>query len=237
MKAYFCCLWFILLTVNNLFFSISADALSVKEHSSKSLMTAPDIQENSFSNVSIKNANSQPIAVAGLFISSFDVNDCSSCSGGVSGGDNLGGALVSPVNISANQSIPIGKNYLYNMIYNGIYYLKKVISSPCSLPGCSWPGDNPNVRAWCLTINAVSLNSNYTYSNYFPGSGSFPLPASPRYGGAGNATTDQYQYKYDLINPNTLGTGNSCIGPIVCNDKTLTCEVATPQNEVLQAYS
>lgn len=205
-----------------------------KDPSAYSLMTARDMQGLDLSKITITNHTSSSISVSGLFIASFDVNDCSSCFGSVVSGDNLGGAVVSPVNFKANQSVPIGQNYLYNMIYNGIYYIKNTVgSSPCSLPGCSWPGDDTNVRGWCISINVVSPNSSYTSSNYTNGSN--PPANTPAYSHAGNSTP--FNYKYDLIDPATLGTGNACLGPITCNDKTLTCQVATPQNESFQAYS
>jgi hypothetical protein len=198
------------------------------------LMTARDVQNLNLSNITITNRTAAPITVSGLFIASFDVNDCSACFGGVVSGDNLGGVVVSPVTFKENQSLSVGQNYLYNMIYNGIYYIKNTVgSSPCSLPGCSWPGDDPNVRGWCISINAVSPNASYTYSNYKNGSN--PPANAPAYSSAGNSIP--FDYKYDLIDPSTLGTGNACLGPITCNDKTLTCHVASAQNESFQAYS
>lgn len=205
-----------------------------KDPNAYALMTARDMRSLSTSNITITNNTTAPISVSGLFIASYDVNDCSACTGNILAGDNLGGAVVSPVTFKTAQSLPIGQNFLYNMIYNGIYYVKTNISSPCSLPGCSWPGDDQNVRGWCITINAVSLNSSYTYSNYTNGSN--PPASAPAYASPGNATMS-FNYKYDLINPNTLGAGSACLGPITCNDKTLTCQVTTPQNESFQAYS
>jgi hypothetical protein len=197
------------------------------------LMTARDVRNNGLSNITITNHTGQSVSASGLFIASFDVNDCSSCFGGIVSGDNLGGAIISPVSFQANQSLPIGQNYLYNMIYNGIYYITNTAgSSPCSLPGCSWPGDDPSVHGWCISINVISLNSSYTFSTYVNGSN--PPANSPSYAAAGSSTP--FNYNYDLINPNTLGTGNTCLGPIVCNDKTLTCTVSTAQNESFQPY-
>lgn len=198
------------------------------------LMTVSDMSNSALSNITITNKTAQTISVAGLFIASFDINDCSSCFGSVVSGDNLGGAVVSPINFNANQEIPIGQNYLYNMLYNGIYYIRNTVgSSPCALPGCSWPGDDPNVRGWCIHINVISRNSNYTHSSYTNG---FTPPAnSPPYSVAGNSTP--FNYKYDLIDPSTLGIGNVCFGPVRCDDKSLTCSVATKQNESFQAYS
>lgn len=196
-------------------------------------MTARDMKNLELSNISITNHTGSPITVSGLFIASFDVNDCSSCFGSVVSGDNLGGAVMSPVNFKANQSIPIGQNYLYNMIYNGIYYIKNTVgSSPCSLPGCSWPGDDQNIKGWCININAVSLNSNYTYSHYTNGLN--PPASAPAYSNSGNSIP--FNYKYDLIDPNTLGTGGACLGLITCNDKTLTCKVATAQSQSFKPY-
>ncbi len=205
-----------------------------KDPNAYALMTARDMLSLDLSNITITNQSAAPILVSGLFIASFDVNDCSACFGGIVSGDNLGGAVVSPVTFKTNQSVPIGKNYLYNMIYNGIYYIKNTVgSSPCSLPGCSWPGDDTNVRGWCVSINVISPNSNYTYSSYTNGSN--PPANAPAYSQAGNSTP--FNYKYDLIDPSTLGAGNACLGPITCNDKTLTCQVANAQNESFQPYS
>lgn len=205
-----------------------------KDVSDRAFMTVRDLQNTSLSNISITNQTGMSVTASGLFIASFDVNDCSSCFGSVVSGDNLGGAVVSSVVFKPNQSVLIGQNYLYNMLYNGIYYIKNTAgSSPCSLPGCSWPGDDSDVSGWCIKINVISRNSSYTYSNYTNGSN--PPANTPPYSSAGNSTP--FDYKYDLINPSTLETGNACLGLITCDDKTLTCNVATPQNESLQPYS
>lgn len=204
-----------------------------KNPNAYALMTARDMQNNLFSNITITNQTAQNISASGLFISSYDINDCSTCYGGVVSGDNAGGAMMAPVMFKAKQKISIGQNFLYNMLYNGIYYITQTAgSSPCALPGCSWPGDDPNVRGWCITINVISRHSDYTYSNYTNGSN--PASNVPAYGASGNSTP--FNYKYDLIDPNTLGTGNACLGPITCDDKTLTCKTNTAQNESLQAY-
>jgi hypothetical protein len=205
-----------------------------KDPKDYALMTVLDLRSTDTSNISIINRTGTPVTASGLFIASFDVNDCSSCSGNVTGGDNLGGAVLSSITFKPNQSLAIGKNYLYNMLYNGIYYIKNTVgSSPCALPGCSWPGDDPNVQGWCITINVISRNSTYTYSNYTNGSN--PAANTPPYGAAGNTTT--FDYKYDLIDPSLLGASNACLGLITCNDKTLTCQVANAQNESFQPYA
>lgn len=198
-----------------------------------SFMTARDMKSVESSNISITNQTAQTITASGLFIASFDVNDCSSCFGAVVSGDNAGGAFASTVTFRPNQSIAIGPNYLYNMIYNGIYYIKNTVgSSPCSLPGCSWQGDDPTVRGWCVTINVTSIKSNYTYSNYTNGAN--PPANFPAYSAAGNSIP--FNYKFDLIDPASLGAGGACLGPIVCNDKTLSCRVASAQREAIQVY-
>ncbi len=200
------------------------------------LMTSQDFRNDALSNVTITNKTGAPVTVGGLFIATFDTtntDDCSACYGSVTSGDNLGGAMVSPVRISANQTTPIGQNYLYNMIFNGIYYIRNTAgSSSCNLPGCSWPLDDSSLK-WCVSINAASLDSGYT-SNPTYKNGANPA-AVPAYSEAGNSTA--YNYQYDLIDPNTLGNGSACIGPITCNDKTLTCSTSTPQNESFQPYS
>lgn len=205
-----------------------------KDINNYALMTAHDAKNLASSNISITNLSGSPITASGLFISSFDINDCSACFGGVVSGDNVGGAMISPVTFEANQKLAIGQNYLYNMIYNGIYYIKNTVgSSPCSLPGCTWPGDDPNVNGWCISINVISPNSNYTYSNYINGSN--PPANVPAYSNAGNSIP--FDYKYDLFDPSTLGSGSSCLGLITCNDKTLTCQVANAQNQSFRPYS
>lgn len=204
-----------------------------KDPDAYGLMTGRDMKSSALSNITITNRTSQPITVYGLFIVSFDINDCSSCFGNILAGDNMGGAMASPVTFKINQSVPIGQNYLYNMIYNGLYYVSTNIGTPCALPGCSWPGDNPTVKGWCVSINVASLNSSYTHSSF--SNGTNPPAQVPPYGNA--ATSIGFDYNYDLINPTTLGTGNACLGPIKCDDKTLTCKVSTPQNQSFQPYA
>lgn len=210
-------------------------AAHTKDPNAYALMTVHDLQANATSNISLINRTTQPLTVNGLFVASVDAttsDDCSVCVGSVIGGDNLGGVMVSAVNFAVNQAVPIGQNYLYNMIYNGIYYMRFNVGSPCALPGCSWPGDIP--LKWCLGINAASLTANYTYSHYT--NGSSPAAAVPPYAAAGSSAPVQYDYNYDLIDPATFGAGNACLGPITCDDTTMTCQVSTPQSEAFQAY-
>lgn len=228
MKNYLLCM--LVLSTNSLM--VCAHAQN-PDPNSYALMTAHDMKDSALSNVTITNHTGQPITVAGLYIASYDVNDCSSCTGNIIAGDNVGGTIVTPVTFQTNQSVPIGQNYLYNMVYNGLYFVKTNIGAPCSLPGCSWPGDDPNVHGWCLTMNAASLNSNYTSSEYT--NGSHPPASMPPFSQAGNNSA--FHYKYALIDPNTLGVGNACIGPVTCDDKTLTCKVSSAQGETFQPYA
>lgn len=196
------------------------------------LMTAQDIENNDLSNISIINGTNRPTTIYGLYILSFDANDCSSCSGNIYGGNNAQGAIVSPTFSKPNQAIPIGKNYLYNMLYNGLYAVSANATAPCKLPGCSWPDDIP-LQGWCLTIGAMSLDSTYTYSDFKNGS---TVSNVVPYAAAVTSAPMQYNYNYDLIDPATLGTGAACLGPIVCDDKSLTCTATTSQNETFRPY-
>ena len=79
-------------------------------------MSAKDVKENAVSNVTVTNHADQPVTVSGIFIASFDINDCSACFGSIVSGDNLGGAVVGPVTFAVNQTVPIGQNYLYRPV-------------------------------------------------------------------------------------------------------------------------
>ncbi len=224
--------------IKNLFYLAGTIILTAGAHAknkldnNSALMTAYDIQNSQSSHITITNHTAQTISASGLFIASFDINDCSVCYGAVLAGDNAAGAFASTVTFKPNQSLPIGSNFLYNMLYNGIYFVNTVVSSPCALPGCSWPGDDPSVTGWCISINVASIHSSYTYSTYTNGSN--PPANFPSYSAAGNAPS--YGYNYDLINPATLGAGGACLGPITCNDQTMTCKVASDQGETFESY-
>src|SRR5262245_54253731 len=86
-----------------------------KDPNEYALMTASDLVGNALSNITITNQTGEMISASGLFIASYDVNDCSACFGGVLSGDNVGGAMVSPVTFKPGQSVAIGQNFLYNM--------------------------------------------------------------------------------------------------------------------------
>lgn len=224
---------YVLCILSGICFAINSYAQE-KDLNQVALMTTHDMKKNTFSNITITNHTAQPVTAAGIFIVSFDINDCSACNGNIAAGDNISGAMISPITFKVNQAVPIGQNYLYNMIYSGIYYIRNFVgTSPCFLPGCSWPGDDIHVSGWCIKINIASLDANYTYSTYTNGAN--PPAKSPPYAAA--ATSTPLHYKYDLVNPSNLADESACLGPIVCDDKALTCKVNTPQNQSFQAYS
>lgn len=196
------------------------------------LMTAQDILNQSHSNISLTNGLATSVTASGLYVVSYDVNDCSACTGTVLFSNNALGAMATSTTFAANQTVKIGQNYLYNLLYNGMYAITANMGVTCQLPGCSWPGDNPGVTGWCITIGVMSRHSAYTSSSYVNGSNA-AVNAVP-YGQT--VTNVGLGYKYDLIDPSTLGAGAACLGPIVCNDQTLTCSASTSQSQTIQAY-
>lgn len=103
------------------------------------------------------------------------------------------------------------------MLYEAIYYENiRIPSSPpgCALPGCTWGSDTTQYN-WCIYLGAlapVSTSSGYTAN----------VPPS-----ADSAARASF-YNYNLISDYIY------IGPIACNDKTLTCVTA---NQQTQAFS
>ena len=216
-----------------------ADNLNPKTEllANKQLMSARDVVGRSFSNITIQNKTGAPITVYGLYINQLGYNQAANCVSAtalypinvnpdISNPSNLaGGAFVTPISFMTNQKLPIGQNYLYNMLYTAIYYNNQLpncthdttsappdVCSPCTLPGCTWftdiniyPAEN-----WCIYLGVLSPAKNNTAS----------ASNVPPYGyavrGAG--------YNYDLV------TQYNYIGPITCDDRTLTCSVATTQN-------
>jgi hypothetical protein len=204
----------------------------VHEFKTQELMTSQDTLNSSYSNISITNGTGASITSSGVFIASYDINDCSACFGSVMAGDNVAGAMIEPVAFGAGQTIQIGQNYLYNLIYNGITVVRNTVGTPpCLLPGCSWNGDTP-IAGWCISLNVMSRQSSYTHSNYSNGLNT-PANVVP-FSGAGNSAP--FDYKFDLIDPATLATGGSCLGLVVCDDTTLTCRVSSSQDQRFQAY-
>lgn len=170
----------------------------------------------SSSNFKLKNSGVSSAIVYGLYVRQFSYvaagQSCSSATVMYPSTDNISaGALVMPVTIESNTEAEVGENYLYNMIYGATYYLRIITpSSPpgCALPGCTW-GEDTTIYNWCIYVGAiapVSVTGAYTAK---------VVPSSSTLSGGG--------YNYDLI------SSYGYIGPISCNDQTLTCSVATSQ--------
>lgn len=170
------------------------------------------------SQISLHNSRSSAVTVFGLYVNQYAyVTPGDSCANAVtiypSSQNTTAGAFVSPVSIAAEKSAAVGSNYLYNMIYEAIYYENIIIpSSPpgCALPGCTWGTDTIKYN-WCIYLGAlapVTTTTGYT-SN---------VPPS-----ADSASTGSYNY--NLISNYTY------VGPISCSDQTLSCAVQNPQTQ------
>jgi hypothetical protein len=202
------------------------------------LMSAYDLSSNGSSNLNLTNNTGAPLTVYGLYLRGVAfITPGLDCQTGVSGGnnqtgDNTTGAIALPVSFAVGQSIPIGQNYLYNMIYNWIYWRDTPGEGGglkvCALPGCSWPGDisppGPGTGPgnWCLQVGGLSAEAPYNMNQQKHGVNVVPyiFPAS------GTTTPGGDTYSYDLI-PTT--SNYIWLGPFTCSDKTLTCSTPTPQ--------
>jgi hypothetical protein len=176
------------------------------------LMTARDVYASSLSNITLQNKSEAPVNVYALYVPklSYTDTDCNLATV-LYTSTNTGGAFLMPVTIMPNQKIPIGQNFLYNMLYTAIYYNNQTSSaSPCTLPGCTWGATDTTVFKWCVYIGALSPADNNTATT----------SSAPPYGEAVTGAG----YNYDLV------TQYSYIGPITCNDQNLTCSVSNAQN-------
>lgn len=171
------------------------------------------------SHFKLKNTGVSPAVVYGLYVRQFayvaEGESCTNATVMYSSADNVAaGAIVMPVTIAANSEAAVGENYLYNMIYNSIYYLRIITpTNPpgCALPGCTWGADT-TVYNWCIYAGAISpISATEDYSTSV-------VPASDNPSQLG-------LYNYDLI------SSYDYIGPISCNDETLTCSVGTTQTQ------
>ena len=183
-------------------------------------MTSRDLlKNNSASNINLQNNRNSAATVYGLYVLQYAyVEPGQSCNNATviysMTANTTAGAFVTPTLINAGRKAALGSNYLYNMIYEAIYYENIIIpSSPpgCALPGCTWGSDTTQYN-WCIYLGAlapVSTSSGYTAN----------VPPS-----AGLASSAGL-YDYNLINNYTY------LGPISCNDKTLTCTTANQQTQ------
>ncbi|MBX7149061.1 hypothetical protein K1X76_08235 [bacterium] len=190
-----------------------------KPKHSKNFSTSKDLAASvSESNFKLKNTGASAATVYGLYVRQFSYvaegEPCTSATVMYPSTDNIAaGAMVMPVTLEANAEAAVGENYLYNMIYNATYYLRIVepISPPgCALPGCTW-GEDSTVYNWCIYVGAiapVSVTGAYTAK---------VVPSSSALSGG--------DYNYDLI------SSYDYIGPISCNDLTLTCSVTSSQTQ------
>ena len=149
-------------------------APSQQELNAMTLMTAQDAANNAPSNLILKNNSGQAMTVDGLFLYGVAfITPGQNCQNGIQSlGQNyienqgMQGGISTPIPMNAGQSIPIGQNYLYNMLYTWLYW-EVQIGSPaiCALPGCSWSTDTTKYN-WCFQVGAQSPTASYTYTDY-----------------------------------------------------------------------
>lgn len=185
-----------------------------------SFMSSQDVLQNDpSSNIYLQNTGSAATTVYGVYVRQYGLVDpgdnCDSPEPIYPGTNNItAGALVTPTLIRAGNSASVGQNYLYNMIFQAIYYERIIIpSSPpgCALPGCTW-GDDTTIYNWCIYLGAlapVSRSDGYTSS----------VPPSTY------LASDAGLYNYNLISSYVT------LGPISCSDQTLSCTVESPQTQ------
>lgn len=215
-------LWisFVFIVSSLLCFSSIASAKQPLHNSS--FLTPRDISSTPYSsNIKLQNNGNTAKVVYGIYIRQFSFvapgQSCANPEVMYDASENVAaGSVVMPVTIAAKGGAPVGANYLYNMIYNSNYYvaIAHPSASGCLLPGCTWPTDLANYN-WCIYLGALSpvlLTAGYA-ANVPPSTAVVSIPS---------------QYDYNLVSTYHY------LGPISCNDQTLTCSVATPQS---QAFS
>jgi hypothetical protein len=194
------------------------------------LMTAYDLSSKvASSNLNLTNKTGQALTVYGIYLYAVAwVNPGENCTddtitgGNSNSGQYMAGTIASPISLAAGQSVSIGQNYLYNMMYTWIYFGSfNGFGFSCALPGCTWPGDTGSYN-WCLQLGSESPQAPYTSSPYPANITPFAWPT--------DSTFDNYAY--DLI-PNV--DNYRWLGPFTCNDKTLTCTAATAQSQAFQS--
>ncbi len=183
-------------------------------------MTPRDLLNNeSTSNISLQNNGNSAATVYGLYVRQYAYvtpgQSCNSATVIYPASNNIAaGAFVMPTVINSGMRAAVGSNYLYNMIYQAIYYEGIIIpSSPpgCALPGCTWGSDITQYN-WCVYLGAlgpVSTSAGYTAN----------VPPST------DSASSTGLYNYNLI------SNYIYLGPISCNDETLTCVAARQQTQ------
>ncbi|MFA6302845.1 MAG: hypothetical protein WC627_06905 [Legionella sp.] len=193
------------------------------------LMTAFDLSNKmASSNLNLTNKSGQAVTVYGVYLYAVAwINPGESCTDDVITGGNsnfgqyMAGTIVSPISFAEDQSVPIGQNYLYNMLYTWIYFGSfNGFGFSCALPGCSWPGDTGPYN-WCFKLGSESPKALYTFSPFLANVTPFSWPTDSIFD----------NYAYDL-NPNV--NNYNWLGPFTCDDKTVTCAAATPQFQAFQ---
>lgn len=214
-----------------IFFSASIFAVvSFANSDLSSFMTPRDLMSNdSSSNITLHNNSNSTTTVYGLYVRQYSsVAPGESCNDAASiySANITAGAMVMPVVIGPGKSVIIGSNYLYNMIYQASYYMRTLEPSctpGCSLPGCTWGNDVPSDACpgntynynWCIYLGAlgpVTTPAGYTAS----------VPPS-----VSDASSGEHGYNYNLIEAGHY----DYMGPISCNDQTLTCTVTNQQTQ------
>ena len=182
------------------------------------LMSAQDLSRNGSSNLNLTNNTGEALNVFGVYLYGVaSITPGLDCINGIAGGSNSTidaymSGLITPIKFAAGQSVPIGQNYLYNMLYAWIYFRVRVGGNvTCSLPGCTWPTDTP--QNWCFQLGAISPDAPYTFSDTT--ANIVPFSWAPAEAG----------HDYNLISDLSY----VWLGPFTCDDKTLTCTTIEPQ--------
>lgn len=193
---------------------------ALAEENLSEFMTPRDLLNNEApSNISLQNNRGSAATVYGLYVRQYAYvtpgQGCDSATIIYPGTNNVAaGAFVAPTVINAHKKAALGSNYLYNMIYEAIYYENIIIPSlppGCALPGCTWGSDTTRYN-WCIYLGALTP----VYST--PGFTASVPPSTEAASSAG-------LYDYNLI------TQYVYLGPLSCNDQTMTCITATQQTQ------
>ncbi len=187
------------------------------------LMTSRDLlNNNSTSNISLQNNRNSAATVYGAYVRQYAyVTPGQSCDSATiiypASSNTTAGAFVMPVTIKAGKQATLGSNYLYNMIYEAIYYENIIIPSlppGCALPGCTWGSDTTKYN-WCIYLGALSPVS--TSAGYIAN-----VPPSA------DAASSPGLYDYNIV------SNYNYLGPISCDDKTFSCTAVSQQ---IQSFS